>query len=77
MVWIINFKADLADMRSLSQYNDNYNYILTVIDVLSKYAWAIPIKRKTGDFVVEAFKKVFKERKSKIAPNRSWIRMYR
>ena len=44
-------------MRSLSQYNKNFNYILTVIDVLSKYAWAIPIKRKTGDFVVEAFKK--------------------
>ena len=53
-------------MRSLSQYNDNFNYILTVIDVLSKYAWAIPIKRKTGDFVVEAFKKIFKERKPKL-----------
>ena len=60
------FHADLADMRSLSQYNDNFNYILTVIDVLSKYAWALPIKRKTGDFVVEAFKNIFKERKTKL-----------
>ena len=32
------FQADLADMRSLGQYNDNYNYILTVIDILLKYA---------------------------------------
>ena len=60
------WQADLADMRSLSQYNDNYNYILTVIDVLSKYAFAIPIKRKTGDFTVEAFKSIFKERVPKL-----------
>ena len=57
------WQADLADMRSLSQYNDSFNYILTVIDVLSKYAWAIPIKRKTGDYIVDAFKDIFKERK--------------
>ena len=60
------WQADLADMRSLNQYNDNYNYILTVIDVLSKYAWAVPIKRKTGDYVVEAFKSIFKERVPKM-----------
>ena len=55
------WQADLADMRNLSQYNDNYNYILTVIDMLSKYAFAIPIKRKTGDNVVEAFKSIIEE----------------
>ena len=53
------FQADLADMRSLAKCNDGYNNIMTVIDVLSKYGWAIPIKRKTGDFVTEAFEKVF------------------
>ena len=35
------FPADLADMRSLSEYNDSFNFILIVIDVLSKYAWDI------------------------------------
>ena len=60
------WQADLVDMRSMSQHNDNYNYILTVIDILSKYAWAIPIKRKTGDFVTEALEKVFKDRKPKL-----------
>ena len=64
-------------MRSLSQYNDNFNYILTAIDVLSKYAWAIPIKRKTGDFVVEAFKKIFKERKPKLLQTDHGSRIYR
>ena len=54
------WQADLADMRSLAKYNDDYNYIMTVIDVLSKYAWAIPIKRKTGDYITEAFQTIFK-----------------
>ena len=54
------WQADLADMRSLAKYNDDHNYILTVIDVLSKYAWAVPIKRKTGDYATEAFQDIFK-----------------
>ena len=36
-------------------------YILTVIDVLSKYAWAEPIKTKTGEHFVKAFEKIFKK----------------
>ena len=32
------FQADLVEMRSLASQNDNYNYILIVIDVLLKYA---------------------------------------
>ena len=33
-------------MRQYSSFNRGYHYILTVIDVLSKYAWAIPLKSK-------------------------------
>ena len=39
----------------------NYKYILTVLDVFSKYAWAVPLKSKTGVEMVEAFKKIFEE----------------
>ena len=53
-------------MRSLAKYNDDYNYILTVIDVLSKYAFAIPIKRKTCDYVTDAFKRIFETRVPKL-----------
>ena len=55
------WQADLCDMRSLATYNDGVNYILTVIDVLSRYAYALPIKNKTGDYVTEAFEKLFKD----------------
>lgn len=56
------FQADLIDMSIFKKYNNNTNYILSVIDLFSKYAWAVPIKRKTGDEVTKAFQKIFKER---------------
>ena len=36
---------DLVDMQKLSRWNKANKYLLTVIDVLSKYAWAVPIKQ--------------------------------
>lgn len=59
------WQADLNDMSSLKQYNDGFIYLLTVIDVFSKVAWAVPLKRKTGEAVTEAFKLIFKESKRK------------
>lgn len=56
------FQIDLADMVSLHKQNNGYKYLLTCIDVFSKYAWAIPIKNKTGDETVRAFKLVLEDR---------------
>ena len=56
------FQADIADLQSLSRYNDGYRYILTCIDVFSKYAFAIPLKDKRGTTIVEAFEKIFADR---------------
>ena len=38
------WQADLVDMQKNKSQNKNFNYILTVIDIFSKFAWAIPIK---------------------------------
>jgi hypothetical protein len=54
-------EADLVIMDSLSKYNNGFKYILTVIDVLSKYAWAEPIKTETGENLVKAFEKILKK----------------
>ena len=40
--------ADLADMQSLSKYNTGIKYLICAIDLLSKYAWAVPLKYKRG-----------------------------
>ena len=51
------WQADIVEMRPYSGFNRSHHYILTVIDVLSKYAWAIPLKSKRGsemaDVIVE------------------------
>jgi transposase InsO family protein len=57
------WQADLVEMREFSNENDGYNYLLTVIDCFSKYAWAIPIKNKTAEEIIKSFDNIFKERK--------------
>ena len=54
------WQADLVDMTSLADYNSGYKYLLTCIDVLSKYAWAVPLENKTGLALVGAFKQILK-----------------
>ena len=53
--------ADLIDEPSLRKYNNNYNFILTVIDMFTKYAWAIPLKKKSGLSITNGFKIVLDE----------------
>ena len=55
------WSADLIDKSSLSKYNNNYKFILTVIDIFTKYAWAIPLKNKTGLSITNEFKIVLSE----------------
>ena len=53
------FQADLIDVSNISSFNDNNKFILTCIDVFSKYAWVVPIKRKGAQEVLQAFKTIF------------------
>ena len=52
-------------MRAFKNENDNYQYILTVIDVFSKKAWAFKLKDKKGSSVLEALKILFEVEKTK------------
>src|ERR1044071_1121298 len=45
--------------------------MLNVIDIYSKYAWAVPLKDKRGDTVTEAFKYIVKE--SNRVPRHIWV----
>ena len=53
--------ADLADMRKYARQNKGYKYILVVLDVFSRYAWAQPLTSKTGVTTTQAFKDIFKK----------------
>lgn len=50
------WQADLADMQSISEDNDGMHYLMTVIDVFSKYAWVVAIKDKGAKSMLQAFK---------------------
>lgn len=59
------WQGDLIVLDKLSKYNKGFRYILTLIDVLSRFAFALPLKRKQGVLVVAALKKIFKTTKRK------------
>lgn len=56
------FQADLVDLREFKKVNSGYAYLLTVIDVLSKFAFAVPLKTKTKEEVANALESVLKIR---------------
>ncbi len=55
------WQVDLIDMEKLKEDNDDYIWILNIIDIFSRYAWSIPLKRKTGKLTTEAFEEVISD----------------
>ena len=55
------WQADLVDLSTIQKENKNFKYLLTCIDVFSKYAWVEPIKQKTGKTLVKAFENILKK----------------
>src|SRR5271163_2069010 len=55
------WQADLVDMQLYSKENEGYNYMLTVIDCFSRFAFAKILKNKSGE-VKNAFQSIFNER---------------
>ena len=50
--------ADLADMQLISKFNKGIRFLLSVIDIFSKYAWVIPLKDKRGITITNTFQKI-------------------
>ena len=55
--------ADLIDMHASSKDNNGIKYLLTVIDIFSKFVCIVRLKRKTGQEVANAFSSILKERR--------------
>lgn len=55
------YEADLAIFpEEYAKHNDGVKYLLVVIDCFSKFMFVEPLKRKTTEAIIEAFKKIFK-----------------
>ena len=68
------WECDLMDMRSLSKYNDNYTYLLSVIDTFSKYLHIVPLRSKTGTAVNSAFLSVLAKYSRPVRKRPAWVR---
>ena len=53
------WQADLVDVSRLMSKNQGVKYLLSCIDVFSKYAWVEPLESKTGSALITAFKHIF------------------
>jgi len=58
------WQMDLMEMIPYAKINKGYRYILTCIDVFSRFARAQPVKTKSGADVANAIKAIFKSDKS-------------
>ncbi|XP_015601788.1 uncharacterized protein LOC107270880 [Cephus cinctus] len=52
------WQADLVNMSAYARENRGYRYLLTVIDIFSKFAWAVPTKSKNAKDVTAALRSV-------------------
>ena len=62
--------ANLVEMQAFSKSSRGVRYLLTVIDMFSKFGVMLLLKDKTGKSVADAFKEIFK--KSKRKPEKLW-----
>lgn len=53
--------ADLVEMQLYWRENRGVRFLLTVVDVLSKYGWVQPLKHKTGLDMRQAFETILQE----------------
>ena len=58
------WSIDLIDRSTLAKYNKNYKFIFTITDNHTKYAWAIPLKDKSGKSTTTALKNIIEKAKN-------------
>ena len=59
------FQIDLVDIKKHIGENDGFRYIITIIDVFSKKAWAFKSIQKTGETLFNILKPFFAKNKCK------------
>lgn len=62
-IWAV----DTAFFLQLEKYNKGYKYLVIAVDVLTRYAYGVPLKTKKPSELVEGFQKLFKKNKPQLA----------
>jgi len=71
---IDGWECDLLDVEPYAKYNDNFKYILSIIEVFSIFLYLISVKTKSGPAVTVALLSIF-DGKPKLTSRRPvWVR---
>ena len=65
-IWAV----DLLENKRYIKENKQYRYILVVVDVFSKMAWAKPMKKKNAQSATAAFEDILNE--TGLRPSKIW-----
>ena len=68
------WECDVVDVQALGKLSDKYKYILSVIDVFSKFQHMVPLKSKTGTAAASAFESIFRDTKYSGRRRPIWVR---
>ena len=63
------WRADLANMELISNFNKGIHFLLCFIGVFSKYAWVIPLKIEKDITITNTFQKILGESNRKTKQN--------
>ena len=58
-------------MQLISIFSKGFRFLLCIIDILSKYAWVVPLNDKKSIIITNALQKVLYESNRK--PNKIWV----
>ena len=56
----VQFQADLVDYSKYEKWNRGFKFILMILDIFSRKAWAFPLKSKRGKEVAEILDALFR-----------------
>lgn len=62
----LQFQADLVDYSKFARYNQGYKYMLMIMDLFTRQAWAFPLKTKSGREVADIFRAFFRQHSTKL-----------
>ena len=70
-IWSMDLVFMFDKDKKIVKANKGYKYILTVIDLFTRYGWAVPLKSKDAENVWDAFEKIISQ--SKRQPKHIWV----
>ena len=53
-------QADTIDLTLYAEHNNGKKYVCNIIDCYSKYAWAFPVERRSGEVYEDIFRTLFR-----------------